>query len=320
MFATTQEFFDDLLPPITTQPLFELAVEFLKRGGKLEKVDIEQVLWALQELHRFFDNLSGSKDIAGYAIQQGILEEVYGTHTNAGSLPQVSSDMTERIASLIGEINQKVYELYSYEPAEKELAENWLELIAFLDGRGSRLDIFTTNYDVVIEAALNLYEGEKSARHRRGIRGNVRQVLDLTSWSEGGKDSGGLLTKLHGSLDWKRSGDQLHVGDPVFTGDHEKQAIIYPGFKGLSNAPFFHVFHNYLAESISDAWLLVFIGFAFRDEHINSIIKENIKTSSEVIVLNPDKNVKFPSTKTKVTYINRGFSADSIKRLVSPHS
>ncbi|HYI40998.1 MAG TPA: SIR2 family protein [Allosphingosinicella sp.] len=311
-FPTTKEFFDDLLPPITDDPWFTLAMQYLDNYSQLDVVDIEQVLWALQSLYSFYCNIGNPREISGFALQSGLAERLFPGNS-CGQLVGISSQIKRQLEELIGRINQVVYDLYGYEPSTEEIESNWIELISRFDGAGTRLDIFTTNYDVAIEAALNNIQGDVTAREWRGIRGSVRQTLDLSYWGDGSKIESGLLTKLHGSLDWKLRGDEIHVGDAVFTGDHAKQAIIYPGFKGASEAIFFRPFHDYLAQSLGDSAVVIFIGFAFRDEHINQIIRENIQPSSKVFVINPDKRVRFPSKRVKVRYLSSGFDGSVVK-------
>jgi hypothetical protein len=310
-FPTTQEFFEDLASPITSDPLFAFAMRYLSSIGSGDIIDIEQVLWSLQNLYQFYDNMSNSKTIAGYSFDQRLLENLF-PNNNAGHLPSLSSQIKSQIGNLIGKINQIVYDLYSYEPTPEELEGNWIRLISELDGLGSKLDIFTTNYDVTVESALDTIFGEITARSWRGIRGKVRQTLDLTSWIEARPNPEGIFTKLHGSLDWKIQGDNIYVGDPVFTGDHSKQAIIYPGFKGESSAPFFQIFHEYLAQSLAESKIVIFIGFAFRDDHINRLIRENIRRECRIFVINPDKSIKLPFRHGKVKRVVSGFNVESI--------
>jgi len=180
MFPTTREFFDQLQPNITDQQLFQFAMEFLRLSHKEESIDIEHVLWALQTLLSYYDNIKNPKDIAGFALQNGLIERLFpGQHV--GHLTQVAPQLCAKLEQLISDINQVVYDLYSYEPTPDELQENWIKIISEFEGFGTRLDIFTTNYDVAIEAALNYINGDVTARNWCGIKGTVRQTLDLTN-------------------------------------------------------------------------------------------------------------------------------------------
>lgn len=310
-FPTTKEFFDGLPAQITSDPLFALAMEYLVSELKSDTIDIEQILWTLQSLHNFFSEVSSPRTAVNFLFGRKYLNHLVSGQ-NIGNFPTLSRSAQGKLEQLISDINQIVYDLYGYEPHKKELSGNWIKLVSTLEGVGSKLDIFTTNYDGAIEVALNEVQGEITARQWRGINGTVRQTIDLGRWIDGDRSDPGLLTKLHGSLDWKFQGESIYVGDPVFTGDHTKQAIIYPGFKGESSAPFFQVFHEYLARSISDSSFLIFIGFAFRDDHINSLIRQNLRRSSQVIVINPDKSIKLPSKQVEPKYLHSGFNEQAV--------
>jgi hypothetical protein len=173
------------------------------------------------------------------------------------------------------------------------------------------VDVFTTNYDINIETAYDEVVAGNADLYF-GINGQRRKFLDMKLWQNTDSLDHGLVTKLHGSLDWKLDGNRICVGDAVFTGDHAKHAIIYPGFKGESEISFFRPFHDYLERSLANSDVLIFIGFAFRDEYINNSIRNNLSPSAEVIIINPDASVKFPHNRAKAKYIRSGFDRLSV--------
>lgn len=182
-FPTTQEFFAQLSENITERPLFQFVMEYLRKDNPDLVVDIEQVLWSLQTLLEYFENVRNPKDINGYALQHGLLDRLFPGHS-VGHLLQASNPLCDQLNQIIGDINQVVYDLYSYEPSPPELEDNWVKVIQEFDGFGTKLNIFTTNYDVVIEAALNYIMGDITGRQWCGIKGNVRQLIDLSNWTE----------------------------------------------------------------------------------------------------------------------------------------
>ena len=52
-FPTTLEFFEKLPTKITETPLFQQAVSFIQSQKEDKVVDIEEVLWTLQDLFKF---------------------------------------------------------------------------------------------------------------------------------------------------------------------------------------------------------------------------------------------------------------------------
>jgi hypothetical protein len=213
-------------------------------------------------------------------------------------------------ATLIGEINAVVYDLYNYEPTADDLKDNWLYLLDKLSRAKSPFNIFTTNYDLVIEAAASM-RGRPPLDEFAGWTGNVSKRLDIDRWKSP-KSKGPILTKLHGSINWKFGKDNIQVGDPVYTGDHKKQAIIYPGFKGQSDSSFFLPLHSFLGDCFESADVLVFIGFAFRDEYINELIADRVRPGAAVYVINPAEGIRFPVRRLRAKMIRDGFNRNVI--------
>ena len=70
--------------------------------------------------------------------------------------------------------------------------------------------------------------------------------------------------------------------------------------------------HTYLGDRLESANLIVFIGFAFRDEHINRVITDRVRREARVVVINPDKSVLYPLAQQNTDYIRQGFNRESI--------
>jgi hypothetical protein len=228
-FPTTLEFFEKLPTQITETALFRQAVSFIQSQKEDGVVDIEEVLWTLQDLYKFGRSYSRTSTFTGYMLQGNRLLQALGAGHSLGHLDAAIRRAFSDVDRLISQINARVYELYAHEPDESALKGNWLPLLQELKTREWRIDIVTTNYDTVIETAISAVYPEDYDRFV-GLKGRTRKQLDLNSWQEPDRRQG-LLTKIHGSLDWQISGKSIFVGSPVYTGDHSKHAIIYPGFK-----------------------------------------------------------------------------------------
>lgn len=311
-FPTTVEFFERLPAEIQNDSFFQFAISFIRETENPDQIDIEMVLWILENLRNDCVRLQSKGSITGRFFRSSLINEII-PRKNIGAFFDLNSGARSRLDSLISSINEVVYDLYGYEPSEEELKDNWLELLHHAEGAGESLEIFTTNYDAAIETALDIRLGPDTAKEWRGVSGRIRQKLNLKEWAEiGARNS--TLTKLHGSLDWRRAGKEIHVGDSNFTGNHKNHAIIYPGFKGKSDNEFFSIFHNYLAKSIAESSAIIFIGFAFRDDHINSIIRENVTSSTDVYIINPNPT-NFPSQRGRVKLIQSGFNKSAISSI-----
>ncbi len=311
LFPTTVEFFERLPAEIKQQRMFQFALAYLRRDDPERIIDIEQVLWTLEELIKLLRSTQTGDGLVGYALQSSRLAKLVNPGYNFGHLLHTYNDLEPELVSLISATNALVYDMYGESPSLNKMMLNWLPLLKHLFKKATKLNIFTTNYDVVIETVLESV-GADSLNSFLGLTGARHKTLNLKMWEAASGEGRGLLTKLHGSVDWKLRNDKVYVGDPLFTGDHAKQGIIYPGFKGKEGAVFLKPFHDYLERSLSEAHLIVFIGFAFRDDYINESIRNNLSPDAQVIVINPDKAVRFPYPRARVRHLPRGFDAQAV--------
>ena len=173
----------------------------------------------------------------------------------------------------------------------------------------NRLNIFTTNYDRVIEygatlAGLHLldrFAGPlnpilRSSRldldmhyHPPGIRGEPRYVEGVVRF-----------TKLHGSLDWIYDRDSKQVrrvglsfGAESFAPyiedqDKDKTSIIYPNTdkdRETSYYPYVDLMRDYAAAICRPNSTLVLYGYGLGDEHINRVIEDMLTIPSTHLVI-----------------------------------
>jgi hypothetical protein len=313
-FPTTVEFFERLPDVIKSNTLFQLTLSYLRQGDPDRIIDIELVLWELETLRQFSDSQAQDQSFPAYSLRGNRISIVAGGHL--GVLDSTLDNVKSQCDTLIDRINAFVYQLYGHEPTKTELSSNWCNLIESLDSKEWIYDIFTTNYDISIESAINFTKPDKFDAFI-GLSGGVKKWLDLNRWSNPSEEYT-LYTKLHGSIDWQKGREKTLVGASNFTGNHSNHVIIYPGFKGESQSEFFAPMHAYLGNRLESANLIIFIGFAFRDEHINRLIAERVGRETRVVVINPDKTVQYPVSRHTVDYIRQGFDQDSINMALDP--
>jgi hypothetical protein len=172
-FPTTIEFFEKLPAEITGNSLFAQAVNFIQTQKDDEVVDIEEVLWTLQDLLNFCRNYSRGSSFTAHMLQGNRLAAPLGSGHNLGHLDAAIRRANTDVDRLVGQINARVYELYAYEPDEKALNANWIPLLKELKLREWRTDIVTTNYDTVIETAISAVYPEDYDRFV-GLKGRTR--------------------------------------------------------------------------------------------------------------------------------------------------
>lgn len=169
-----------------------------------------------------------------------------------------------------------------------------------------RVRLFTTNYDLVIEKALD----EAGIQFLDGFRGGVTRHLDLSSFeadlfSSDSTSAGSLMRvhevvhvyKIHGSLNWRRgtaprpllSGGIVQSSQQATADD---LAVIYPtpakdtDVLGYPYSDLLRIFGTTLS---APETALVVVGYGFADDHINRLIGQALahNPTLQLLVIDP---------------------------------
>ena len=186
-------------------------------------------------------------------------------------------------------------------------------LMSFASRTGvrDRLNIFTTNYDRLIEAGaevaglhlLDRFLGNLSPIFRSsrldldmhynppGIRGEPRYLEGVARF-----------TKLHGSIDWVQSGEDIrrlglpfgaeavepYLAAPGLFDANAHNLMIYPNAakdRETADYPYVELFRDFAAAVCRPNSTLVTYGYSFGDEHINRIIRDMLTIPSTHLVI-----------------------------------
>ncbi len=302
-YPTTIEYFNKLENGIINLPLFKVAVRDIK--AKSEPLDIENVLFRLGLLET---QLKQKSHINEYLDFYDLVLE--------------SCKLAPDLSNLVDQINQKVFAFYGQVPEKEELEDNWLKLFQILKDSGQKIEIVTTNYDTNIETAFEMHNGDLDLKLTDGFKKTPGQgeELNLKLWQKYDPDvEQGLITKLHGSVSWFGDRNSISRGRPIFR-SKDAHPIIYPGFKGNPNTnksinPNFHKYFESMLPTVSHA---LFIGFAFRDDSINTLLAKlnsSCKVTNIGLGSEPAKipaNLKKPRIKDGYTFLDQGFGPDAL--------
>lgn len=188
---------------------------------------------------------------------------------------------------------------------------NFLMSFASRAGTRDRLQIFTTNYDRLIEAGAeiaglylldrfvgNLFPIFRSSRlnidmhyNPPGIRGEPRYLEGVAHF-----------VKLHGSLDWIYTGNEIRrMGLPFGVASIEpylnvnglnsmdaSSLMIYPNEakdRETSEYPYVELFRDFASAACRPNHTLVTYGYGFGDEHINRMIIDMLTIPSTHLVV-----------------------------------
>jgi hypothetical protein len=168
----------------------------------------------------------------------------------------------------------------------------WLSLL----NRDFSKEIFTTNYDLIIEKSLEAsqipyFDGFVGSYEPFFWQESIDQFVsknDLTqNWIR--------LWKIHGSLSWfwkedpKTKAQQIiRIGKIENIKDEENELVIYPSkekYDSSKKQPFIAYFDRLKNYLLSGELLFVFTGYSFSDQHINEIIFNCLRQNNRLTAL-----------------------------------
>ena len=230
-----------------------------------------------------------------------------------------SKALEERIKTTLEDFTESILKnetsIASSDEVRREQA--FTTLVTFLmsfasrTGVRDRLNIFTTNYDRLIEAGAelaglhlldrflgNLMPIFRSSRldldmhyNPPGIRGEPRYLEGVTRF-----------TKLHGSVDWMQTGKDIRRFGLPFGADSVEPYLKAPGLgettanrlmiypnaakdRETADYPYVELFRDLAAAVCRPNSTLVTYGYSFGDEHINRVIRDMLTIPSTHLVV-----------------------------------
>jgi hypothetical protein len=142
-------------------------------------------------------------------------------------------------------------------------------------------EIFTTNYDVLVEQALE----DRRVPYFDGFVGSSRPFFDQRAIEDGEIPlRWSRLWKLHGSINWRfnRTTKAVFRSD---NGEEGDELLIHPSHRKYDDSrrmPYFVMIdrlRGFLRHSERPV-ALILIGYSFGDEHINEAIVESLKANA----------------------------------------
>lgn len=188
---------------------------------------------------------------------------------------------------------------------------NFLLSFASRTGNRERLNIFTTNYDRLIEVGAELagvhlmdrFVGTmmpifRSSRLNLDIHYNPPGIRGEPRYLEGVA----RLTKLHGSVDWIQNENEIrrvgipfgasdiapYLNAPGLKGADALKVMIYPNSakdRETAEYPYVELFRDFAAAICRPNSTLVTYGYGFGDEHINRVIHDMLTIPSTHLVV-----------------------------------
>lgn len=159
----------------------------------------------------------------------------------------------------------------------------------------SPINIFTTNYDLFNENALD----NINIHYSSGFQGGMKRVFNPSMFNLRYVDTENKfknkwnpvrrfakLYKLHGSTNWINEGDKVFLTDRVISSDD--QVMIYPSYvkHDITNqTPYSELFRELTLNLQKPNSVLIVLGFGFPDEHINQLIEQALNNEDFIVLI-----------------------------------
>jgi hypothetical protein len=293
---------------------FEEQIEFkaresAKNSGRIT-ANIEDQIRIANELIRGLEIFTcigdecSTKEIEGVTNPDEPETEKYFTVINS-KREQLALELKEGINNFAKNILEAERNIIcNRENKAVETLMSFLMSFASRSATRERLNIFTTNYDRVIEFGAELagihlldrFQGTispifRSSRLKLDIHYNPPGIRGEPRYLEGVA----YITKLHGSIDWiYKDGYIRRIALPYGADDISKYSeegdvlMIYPNSskdRETSEYPYVELFRDFASSICRPNSTVVVYGYSFGDEHINRVIADMLTIPSSHLVM-----------------------------------
>jgi hypothetical protein len=222
---------------------------------------------------------------------------------NAGHWPQL-----DLVNSIIKKVQTFLWTKVTAGPfaggehSVRDLYEWFYRKLVLRDRALPRPWVFTTNYDVFNETAMdrlgipyaNGFTGVVERRFNpASFRYALAEQLDVGNRKWAVVDAFVYLCKLHGSVSWTEDDHGLFPIREKWPADDASKIMIYPT-PAKQNAslasPYADLFREFQSRIVREQSVLITVGYAFGDEHLNNIMYQalTIPTFRLIIFASPD--------------------------------
>ncbi len=264
---------------LTTGIESKLTGDFLV-NFKLVKTDLETIITTRKvNIEDILNQIRRIRELTGETVK--VYEGVSGENARL---------LDKEICTIIYNIILDKESVADIEKTKKFFA--WLSLL----NRDYSKEVFTTNYDLIIEKSLEAsqipyFDGFVGSYEPFFWQESIDQFVsknDLTqNWIR--------LWKIHGSLSWfwkedvkTKSQKIIRIGKIENIKDEDNELVIYPSkekYDSSKKQPFIAYFDRLKNYLLSGELLFVFTGYSFSDQHINEIIFNCLRQNNRLTAL-----------------------------------
>lgn len=183
-----------------------------------------------------------------------------------------------------------------------DLYEGFYRRLVLRDRSLPRPWVFTTNYDLFNERAMdrlglpyaNGFSGVVERRFNPAtFRYSLAEQLDITNRKWSAVDGFVYLCKLHGSISWTEDDHGLFSIREIWPQTSPSKVMIFPTPAKQNSSlgsPYSDLFREFQSRVVREQSVLVTMGYAFGDEHLNNIIYQalTIPTFRLIVFADPE--------------------------------
>lgn len=204
------------------------------------------------------------------------------------SLKLVDRCITKVKAYVLGKCTEGTFQPLIGDEQVLDLYKTFYRKLVFRDRSLPRPWVFTTNYDLFNETAMdqlglpycNGFSGTIERRFNPSTyRYALAEQIDLTQRRWIAVDGFVYLCKLHGSVSWVEDHHGLYPIRELQEASTEGKVMIYPTPSKQNSsfgAPYSDLFREFQSRIAREQSVLFTLGYGFGDEHVNNIIYQSL--------------------------------------------
>ena len=277
-------------------------LNFLLGAGCSSHIENDEELGipGMADLYKgFFEEHKGFK-IAGSDVESifdGNLEKMLGT---MGAI-----SVAERVKEIDDDIEGKICTVQKYIRSKIISGLHGMEVLSFYrkfyiktvtQGRKNPINIFTTNYDLYNEQALD----SLSFPYNNGFVGTYKRSFNPASYKYAYVEDMNLskniwervpnfynLYKIHGSISWVKNENNINEMDYEHIGEDDTVMIYPTPLKDRTTlmTPYSDLFRAMETALLKKNSVLITLGYSFADDHINRLILNSLAIPTFKLVI-----------------------------------
>jgi hypothetical protein len=244
-----------------------------------------------------------TRNLEGLMETLHALRFVLARSDDAGDVDEVTS-----VESMIGKVQAFLWERCTSgafsigDDSVLGLYESFYRRLVLRDRSLPRPWVFTTNYDLFNERAMdrlglpyaNGFSGVVERRFNPAtFRYALAEQLDISNRKWSAVDGFVYLCKLHGSISWTEDDHGLFPIRETWPQTEPSKVMIFPTPAKQNSSlgsPYSDLFREFQSRIVREQSVLITMGYAFGDEHLNNIIYQALTIPTFRLIVFADPN------------------------------